>query len=142
MSDRKLFNFTILVIEDSHYDYFLIKQVLLEKYPALEVLYASSLEHAYDIYKVHDYDLVIMDLNLPDGYGTGSVHEVKKFHGETPILAITGMQTTKIENNVLRMGASKLICKDYLLKPEFLNEVDLILTKLNENQPQRARAVR
>ena len=129
MSPKK----TLLIIEDSHYDYLLLKNIISAKYgDNLNILYASCLEDAYAIFKSnnYDYDFILLDLNLPDGFGINTIHEVRRLHGETPILAITGMKTDTMRHNAQNMGADILISKDNLLHPSFLNSIDTAL-KIN-----------
>lgn len=114
----------VLIIEDDPSDYTIVKNLIALKYPNIEILYASCLEDAYKIYKNQQYNFIILDLNLPDGYGLGSIQEVRRFHGHTPILAMTGMMTDTIEKTAMSMGASFIMSKDDLNKPLFLTNMN------------------
>ena len=120
-------NKSLLIIEDSHYDYLLIKNIILSKYPDLNILYASCLEEAYELFKKSHYNILLVDLNLPDGFGLGTIQEVKKYHGHTPILAITGVQTASIGKTAESFGAESLMFKENLLNPSFFDNFEKAL---------------
>lgn len=113
-------NQSILIIEDNRADFILLKDTILSYAPETEILYAECLGDAYKVYKRRQYDLVLLDLNLPDGYGPGTLREVKKFHGHIPIIVVTSMVTDQIKTNVFRMGADGIISKDFLEHPKLL----------------------
>lgn len=67
----------------------------------------------------HDYDCIILDLNLPDGNGISLLDIIKKGNKDTGviILSANGSLETKIEG--LEVGAD-----DYLTKPFHLSELN------------------
>ncbi len=64
------------------------------------------------------YDIVLLDLNLPDGRGLDFLRAIRKRGDATPVLILTAMDqlTTRIEG--LNAGAD-----DYLVKPFDLSEL-------------------
>jgi len=66
-----------------------------------------------------DYDLAVVDLNLPDSDGLDLVSKLRKSGSTTPVLIVSAR--TSIEDRVrgLDLGAD-----DYLIKPFDLNEFD------------------
>lgn len=64
------------------------------------------------------YDLVLLDLNLPDGNGLGFLRSLRKARDSVPVIILTAMDqlTTRIEG--LNAGAD-----DYLIKPFDLGEL-------------------
>ena len=46
-------------------------------------------EQAYEEYKRHNFNLVLLDLNLPDGFGPASVAEVRRFNKSVPMTCPT-----------------------------------------------------
>ena len=126
---------TILIIEDNQYDYQLIKHIILSIYPDVSILYAESLGQAYNIYKNNRYDFVILDLNLPDGYGIGTLQEVKKFHGQTPIITLSGGMSDSIKQSAKRLGATAALSKDLLDHPEFHKAISKAVMIARERRP-------
>lgn len=69
-------------------------------------------EEGLDLGKIYDYDIIVLDLNLPDMHGYDVLKKLRSAKIETPILILSGM--TESDNKVkgLVFGAD-----DYLTKP-------------------------
>ena len=69
-------------------------------------------EEGPDLGKIYDYDIIVLDLNLPDMHGYDVLKKLRSAKIETPILILSGM--TESDNKVkgLVFGAD-----DYLTKP-------------------------
>lgn len=71
-------------------------------------------------------DLVLMDLNLPDGHGLDVGALILAQRPETKIVAVTGMTDGKLANRALRSGFHGFLTKDTPMA-EFLGAVDVAL---------------
>ena len=80
--------------------------------------WAPLLETAQDARAGTDYDLILLDLNLPDGAGLGFLKSIRRGGDSTPVIILTAMDqlTTRIDG--LNAGAD-----DYLVKPFALDEL-------------------
>jgi DNA-binding response OmpR family regulator len=65
-----------------------------------------------------DYDLIILDLSLPDKDGLSVCKSIRKSDSETPILILTGQTELKMKIDLLDSGAD-----DYLTKPFKIDEL-------------------
>lgn len=76
------------------------------------------LETAQDARAGTTYDLILLDLNLPDGAGLGFLKSIRRGGDSTPVIILTALDqlTTRIEG--LNAGAD-----DYLVKPFALDEL-------------------
>ena len=74
---------------------------------------------AQDAVAVQDYDLVILDINLPDGSGFDFLRALRAVRNPTPILVVTAR--LDIED---RIGALDIGADDYLMKPFDLRELE------------------
>ena len=76
------------------------------------------LETAQDARAGTTYDLVLLDLNLPDGAGLNFLKSIRRGGDSTPVIILTALDqlTTRIEG--LNAGAD-----DYLVKPFALDEL-------------------
>lgn len=76
-------------------------------------VYATDLgEEGIDLAKLYDYDLILLDLNLPDMEGHEVLRQLRMSRVETPILILTGSDDT--ENKIKSFGFG---ADDYLTKP-------------------------
>jgi DNA-binding response OmpR family regulator len=74
---------------------------------------------ARDAVAVQDYDLVILDINLPDGSGFDFLKDLRGARNATPILVVTARR--EVED---RIGALDIGADDYLMKPFDLRELE------------------
>jgi two-component system cell cycle response regulator CtrA len=76
-------------------------------------VYATDLgEEGIDLAKLYDYDLILLDLNLPDMNGHEVLHQLRLSRIETPILILSGDDDTESKLKGFGFGAD-----DYLTKP-------------------------
>ena len=69
-------------------------------------------EDGVDLGKVYDYDIIILDLMLPDMDGYDVLKDLRNAKVETPILILSGL--TELDNKVKGLGFG---ADDYLTKP-------------------------
>lgn len=112
---------TILMIEDSAADAKIIKQQIRSIWFKAKVIASASLSEAYELSKNERVDLVLLDLNLPDAYGSQTVSEVRRFCKTAPILVISGMDKEVQEKWTSKLGAVDYITKDFVMTPNFLS---------------------
>ena len=76
-------------------------------------VYATDLgEEGIDLAKLYDYDLILLDLNLPDMNGHEVLRQLRMSRIDTPILILSGEDDT--ENKIKGFGFG---ADDYLTKP-------------------------
>ena len=76
-------------------------------------VYATDMgEEGIDLAKVYDYDLILLDLNLPDMHGHDVLKQLRLARIDTPILILSGDDDTANKIKGFGFGAD-----DYLTKP-------------------------
>jgi two-component system, NarL family, invasion response regulator UvrY len=58
------------------------------------------------------YDLLILDINMPDRSGIDILRQVRASHPQTRVLVLSGFAEKQYAVNVLRAGASGYVAKD------------------------------
>ena len=107
---------TILQVEDNKTDALLIRKQLKILVPNAKVESVDSISEAYKIYRKMSVDLILLDLNLPDGFGPRSVREIREFARKTPICVLTGLAPDLTIKEVMRHGANDILQKTSLIK--------------------------
>jgi two-component system cell cycle response regulator CtrA len=76
-------------------------------------VYSTDLgEEGIDLAKLYDYDLILLDLNLPDMNGFDVLRQLRLARIETPILILSGNDASEDKIKGFGFGAD-----DYLTKP-------------------------
>ena len=82
-------------------------------------VYTTDLgEEGIDLGKLYDYDIILLDLNLPDMSGYKVLRSLRVSKVETPILILTGL--SGIEDKVRGLGFG---ADDYMTKPFHKDEL-------------------
>ncbi|MFC0589620.1 response regulator transcription factor CtrA [Novosphingobium aquiterrae] len=83
-------------------------------------VYSTDLgEEGLDLGKSYDYDLICLDLNLPDMHGFDVLKKLRMGRVETPVLILSGISELDSKVRAFAMGAD-----EYLTKP--FHKVELV----------------
>ncbi len=106
--------FKFLIVEDNLGDLLLIEEYLKGNISKPTIYHASTFAKAIEFLgKNIEFDLILLDLTLPDAEGEQLVVDILKFAGHTPVLVLTGYLDQEFAIKTLSLGIS-----DYLLKDE------------------------
>jgi two-component system response regulator TctD len=106
----------LLLVEDTEDVAEAILASFLQRGDAIDCV--DSVEAARETLAVNDYEVVILDINLPDGEGTEVLRTLRRQRKLTPVLMLTARMS--VED---RVGALDLGADDYLVKPFDLREL-------------------
>lgn len=125
--------FSILCVEDSQEYQLLIASAL----SGAHLTFASTLKEAREILhnRNFDFDLILLDLELPDGHGIKFLSELKMMPpwNEKPIFILT------VDNDILsKVTAFSIGAGDYICKPfhalELKARVESVLKRVQDKQ--------
>ncbi len=112
VKDQKTYH--LLVVEDNTGDFVLIQDYLEEVTFNAKVKRATTLRETKRIFSENEgFDLILLDLSLPDISGERLVKEVIDSCGDDPVVVLTGYTDVNFAIRSLGLGVS-----DYLLKDE------------------------
>jgi DNA-binding NarL/FixJ family response regulator len=103
-----------------------LRQMLLEDCPGFEVGEAGSGCETLDKLRDSRWDLLVLDINMPDRSGLDILRQVQTTHPETRVLVLSGFPERQYAINVLRAGARGYLNKD-MAPEELLNAVKTVL---------------
>jgi two-component system, OmpR family, response regulator len=106
----------LLVVEDEHRIANSIKKGLEQEHYAVDVAYTGT--DGFDLASSEDYDLIILDLMLPDMDGLEICRKLRQNQNHTPVLILTAKSQIQDKVTGLDSGAD-----DYLSKPFSFEEL-------------------
>ena len=84
-------------------------------------------QKALDILKRKKFYLILLDLHLPDIYGTEVLTRIRKNDERTPVIIVTGHGTEKDRRECMQRGAYA-----FMHKPVGIDELMTILAEIGE----------
>ncbi len=102
----------ILIVEDDAVDRKLLERLLAQSaLGACEVQNADCLARALELVQDHTFDVILLDLGLPDSQGMDSVVRVQVQTPQTPIIVLSGLDDANVGTQAVQIGV-----QDYLIK--------------------------
>jgi len=105
----------ILIVEDNPGDVLLIQENLSMEFDRATTVVAGSLAQFKKIIdeNQHEFDVILLDLSLPDADGEDLVREVLERVNDAPVIVLTGLSSKSFSLKSLGLGLA-----DYLMKSE------------------------
>jgi two-component system, NarL family, invasion response regulator UvrY len=89
-----------------------LRQFLVDALPSVEIGEAASGNEVLTCLQRQGWDMLILDINMPDRTGLDILRHVKSGHPATRVLVLSGYPERQYALNVLRAGAAGYIAKD------------------------------
>lgn len=110
-------SFTILIVDDEDNARHHIGTFLASK--GYEIIDVATLNEARNAIKLGKADIILLDVQLPDGYGPILLEETSRLTMRPPIIMITGFGDIEMAVDAMRNGAH-----DFLQKPIQLAQLE------------------
>ena len=115
---------TVLLVEDDPQDVYLVRELLSETRHESRNSVQFRLEHverlATGLAKLDSdrFDVVLIDLSLPDSQGLQSLPKIRDHAADVPIVVLTGLNDEELAVSAVEGGA-----QDYIVKSELVGNV-------------------
>ncbi len=115
----------VLIVDDEENARRNIGEYLTAK--GYEVTGAGTLKEARDLINTGVGDVILLDVQLPDGYGPNLLYEVNSLPARPPIIVITGYGDIEMAVDVMKNGAH-----DFLTKPINMQHLEQSIERAQE----------
>ena len=112
----------ILVAEDNKINQIVTKNLL--NIIGYDCIIVENGFNALQMVQKEDFDLILMDLNMPYLNGTEATRRIREFDQTTPIIALTASELSEVEEECLKIGMN-----DIINKPLDKNDLKNIIAK-------------
>lgn len=100
----------VLIVDDNR-----LNLLVADKMLSQENFKCTTIDNGFDaieLVKNYTYDIILMDINMPKLNGIGTTKRIREFNPSIPIIALTAVDVTQINRQILQAGLN-----DYILKP-------------------------
>ena len=87
-------------------------------------------QQAIDLVRQKNFFLILLDLHLPDIYGTEVLKQIKVISAMTPVIILTGHGTEEDRRACIQQGANA-----FWHKPLVIDELMAVLARIGEMSP-------
>src|SRR5713226_2786022 len=110
----------VLVVDDDS----LLRKLIADQLSRTEFEAApvASAREALDILREADYDVVLLDIMMPDLSGLDALREIRKLEDPPEVVMLTADTSLSTGIEAMRHGAY-----DYLTKPATLDEMEAVI---------------
>lgn len=129
----------ILLVEDDPGDVCLLKEALAgAATDPFELVHASRLSEALGFLQSSSYDVVLLDLGLPDSSGLDTLAKTLASASEAAVVLLTGMEDTALGIEAVKRGAQDYLVKGQAEGPLLFRAIRYSLERKRlENERQR-----
>ncbi|UJH92401.1 response regulator [Antarcticibacterium sp. 1MA-6-2] len=102
---------TILIVDDNRINQVVTRRILEQKGFQCDIS-----DNGYDAItkvKTNFYDLILMDVNMPEISGLEATRQIWDFNTRVPVVALTAVEIEEIREEILEAGMNDIIVKPY-----------------------------
>jgi len=131
-------NVSVLVVEDDPVDrQYLERQLENTDLTLCHTGYVQSLTEAFDVMRDRSFDIVLLDLNLPDCRGAASCRKLMREFPDTLIIAVTGEGDERLGLETITQGALEYLVKGTFSARILSNTIRFALERKRQQQALR-----
>ncbi len=88
-----------------------LKEIFSDEFSELEIGEAENSRAALEMITTQDWDIVLLDINLPGRNGLEVLSEIKRLRPRTPVLVVSAYPEEEFAIRALKLGASGFLSK-------------------------------
>lgn len=124
----------ILVIEDNPDDYLIIREKLRNVRDRYELTNATLLFTGIELLKSGEFDIVLLDLTLPDSQGLETIITYRNHIQQIPVIILTGFEDKQLSVKAIEAGAQDYLVKNNIDSEVLIRVIDYSLRRFNINK--------
>jgi two-component system, NarL family, invasion response regulator UvrY len=101
----------VLIVDDHEIVRRGLKEIFADEFPELEVGEASDSQTALELIVSREWDLVLLDINIPGRSGLEVLQEAKRLRPQTPVLILSAYPEAEFALRSFKLGASSYLNK-------------------------------
>ena len=111
-SNNNIHSANILLVDDNPVNLQVLGGIL-KKDGYQHITAISEPSQVLPLYKKHQYDLMVLDIHMPNMNGVEATKVIREFDTNTPIIALTAVEIAEIRKEVMNVGMNDIILKPY-----------------------------
>lgn len=130
---------SVLLIDDDALDRKLVKLALSDSggQVKFKIEQAEQLAQAAEQMTKQEFDVVLLDLGLPDSVGIETVEKFRKLNAEVPVVVLTGLEDEERAIDAIKAGADDYVAKGKLLKDLIVRSIRYTIERKKTEQKLR-----
>jgi signal transduction histidine kinase/response regulator of citrate/malate metabolism len=135
--------FNILLVEDNRGDVIIFNEILKSSGIIFSLTNAATLEESLELCRKREFDVILLDLGLPDSSGLETLKKIQISNVLPPIVVMTGLDVEDTALEALRVGAQDYLVKSKLTSDNILRSIKYGIErkKLQNLQEKNARQI-
>ncbi|HZR17394.1 MAG TPA: response regulator transcription factor [Verrucomicrobiae bacterium] len=101
----------VLIVDDHQVVRRGVKEIFTDAFPSMQVVEAEDSKTALEFLMTQEWDLVLLDINLPGRSGLEVLEQAKRLRPKTPVLVLSAYPEEEFAIRSLKAGASGYLNK-------------------------------
>lgn len=123
---------SVIVLEDNDGDFVLIEDYLIEAYNTVKISRCETFGDFIELIETKpdlNFDLILLDLQLPDKSGIQLIENVISIKPLVPIIILTGYTELTLAKESLKLGVEDFLIKDEISPENLLKSIEYALSR-------------
>lgn len=125
----------ILLVENNLTEAELLKKFLSETWGTrFEITHIQCLKKTLELLQQKSFDVILLNLSLPDSQGLETIATVRRASSLTPIVVVTGLNDEELAVKAIRQGAQDYLIKGQVDSPVLINALRYAIERSQMSQ--------